>query len=142
MVRRDKGDAEGGGRMNIENHVTYRQAQMLKRLGFDWHVSEYYTLDKNNNPVLCREPVVGGGADNYNQYTGDTSAPTLSIAQKWVRDILGWHICIDVEYGEMWFYVLMFISEDAEKEDGCGYDSYEAALSAGIDKILEKKCKK
>lgn len=119
-----------------EEYVTYEQAVKLKKLGFDWNVSQYYAIDDNKEHKLCREPIIGGGTDNYNNYDGDTSAPELHIAQKWIREQCGWHICIDAEFDKTWFYGLVPIGGPTE-DGGNEFDSYESALRAGIDDVLQ-----
>lgn len=122
-----------------EDFVTYEQAKALKKLGFDWDTIAFY-LDT----VLITKTI------NWHTTVNATdlpiiSAPTLAQAQKWLRDKdinievycfklalplppkLGWDFCIvDNEDKEM-----------VKKDYTTNYDTYEKALSAGIDKALE-----
>lgn len=125
--------------MNNEDFVTYEQAVKLKELGFDWKCNHsyygrrskgliefctYYDFNKNGGPNEC-------------------SAPTLSQAQKWLREVKGIHIEIKYTFNpqyEPWIGKLVIIGDQPEPNtiintDTC--DSYEEALLEGIGRALE-----
>lgn len=134
----------------MEDFVTYEQAQKLKELGFDWEVEHFYGLNETNEPKLCRLPDTLGGQDNHNKYYGSFSAPTLYQAQKWLREKHNIILLVETyfknfrkgDYSKAEFeYVRVNMNYGASRkgssDDNKLYQSYEAALSSGIDKVLE-----
>lgn len=106
--------------MMNEDFITYEQAVQLKELGFDW--------DCSNNSM---------------KYLG-VETPTLSQAQKWLREIKGINILVNIATNKETyitkkvFYFKWFNSEFIF----CGvskyhYATYEEALLEGINKTLE-----
>ena len=146
--------------MEHEDFVTYEQALRLKELGFDWKVRACYRrkLILDDNPHYTEPKFVhndtmrkrwttnyndnrcGGGSGKYYY-----SAPTLAQAQKWLREkeievgVFG-----DFE-GELptgkWVWLIRkfntHLFDTVFTEDDIRFDTYEKALSAGIDKALE-----
>lgn len=110
-----------------EDFVTYEQAQILKELGFDWECS--------NNTV---------------KYVG-VETPSLAQTQKWLRDVKDIIIGIDFDnwndkyechvYKRMGYkgelirdtYGSQLVTNEYHED----FDTYEQALSSGIDKALE-----
>lgn len=139
-----------------EDFVTYYQAVKLKELGFDWKVRACYRrkLILDDNPHYTEPKFIhndtmgkrwttnyndnrcGGGSGKYYY-----SAPTLAQAQKWLREEKKLIICIGhgSSIPAMYYWYInksdgTIIDGDIESKD---YDTYEQALSAGIDKALE-----
>ena len=102
--------------------VPYDIGMELKRLGFDWVCGSMYLSDYQYNGVsltldeqielmyegkgeeLAEIPggkVVNHGNRNYNDFTGDgyCSAPTLALAEKWLRETYGMLVQIRYAYG-------------------------------------------
>lgn len=130
--------------MRHEDYVSFEQAKALKELGFDWEVSHFYGLNEANEPKLCRLPDTLGGQDNHNKYHGNFSAPTLSQAQKWLREKeieVGVFANFDGELPNgKWVWLMRKFNThlyDTVFTEDINYDTYEQALSAGIDKALE-----
>lgn len=137
--------------MNPEDYVSYPLALALKKAGFDWECDHYwYKTYANSDEMSMRQ----ASADDFNNDDWDvphSSAPTLSQAQKWLREEWGIHInvCIYSDYStdadgkvcdrwDFWGFDLYAVSGGKQIEDGDGeYDSYEQALSAGIAAALE-----
>ena len=135
----------------MEDFVTYEQAVKLKKLGFEWEVKHFYVLNNANEPKLCRLPDTLGGQDNHNNYHGSFSAPTLAQAQKWLRKVKDIIIGIDFDnwhdkyvchlYKRMGYsgknfrdtYGSRLVTNEFHED----FNTYEQALSAGIDKALE-----
>ena len=125
-----------------EEYVSFEQAVKLKELGFDWRTYAYYS-EKDR---MCRQSVSLDHNANDGGKKELCSAPTLALAQKWLREekgVLVWVTPdkqpIDDDYsdieltGEWWWEVDGRVREDS----GDTYKSYELALSAGIDAALE-----
>ena len=115
-----------------EDYVNFEQAKKLKELGFDRKCYTFYHWDN-----WC-ELSHSGICENHNMFEKCISAPTLSQSQKWLReakDIIVLATCnIDYEKGHEWY---CFVDKDVNIEDPEQfYETYEQALSAGIDKAL------
>ena len=119
--------------MNTEDFITYDQAVKLKELGFDWKCYTFYHWDNwcgLSDSGIC---------ENHNMFEKCFSAPTLSQAQKWLRevkDIIVLATCnLDYEKGHEWYW---FVDKDVDIEDPEHfYETYEQALSTAIDKALD-----
>ena len=123
-----------------EDLVTYEQAAKLKELGFELECPYHFTHSYVRNKTLFFGPKE---LSNWNKDTFDDaeriSAPTLAQAQKWFREkgiiiIVGFSRYSDSE--QSYYYDLKRIYNDRVTV-GDTADTYEQALSAGIDKALE-----
>ena len=80
-----------------ESYVSLETAKMLKECGFDWECETHYhngCLDSvyGENHDYNSERYEDGG---YNEYY---SAPTLAVAQRWLREIKGIRFYITPNY--------------------------------------------
>ena len=122
----------------MEDFVTYDQAIKLKELGFDLKCNHLYSIENPNNIIRTSH------YHNEAVITDTILAPTLSQAQKWLREVKGVKVYIKP----------LFSSEEYEcwisfKFQGYGSDedygikkTWESALSIGIDeaiKIIKKE---
>lgn len=123
-----------------EDFVTYEQAKDLKELGFDWDCNfiYYLTYHNHNKPIFqLFETTDYYGVEKY------WFAPTLSQAKKWLREIYGIDVDIDSVYhrldtGDKVMYGLRIgVQRTFQREFYRNYDSYEEALSVGIDQALK-----
>lgn len=114
--------------MNTQDFVTYEQAVKLNDLGFNWDCDfiYYLTYHNHNKPIFSRyETVRDYEAEKY------WYAPTLSQAQKWLREVKEIYLFVTMEDSQYYWYI--------GKEFQIGNcKSYEEALSAGIDEALKK----
>lgn len=115
-----------------EEYVIYEQAIKLKELGFKDKCNAYYwTEDK---AFECTNSIVHKNSDTCQTVV---MAPSLWQAQKWLRD--KWRIHVEPNFiYETKFEVVIkrqkgSIFKRAERQ----FDSYEEALSFGIDAALE-----
>lgn len=116
-----------------EDYVSFEVARLLKEKDFDWYCRAYY--DYNNSGLSYLNDI----SNTYDVY----AAPTLYMAQKWLREEKSIHILIDVHAGE-YFAVLWktngtFIKSLALKGPNINHDwdNYEQALQAGILEALK-----
>lgn len=120
-----------------EEYVTHEQSQALKRLGFDWKTYEYY-FKKDN---IYRQSVSLDHNTNNGGIKEVCSAPTLALAQKWLRDTKGLHVLPHLENVNKPDYVCIVTLMRKESvritDNGRYFPIYELALSAGIDAALE-----
>ena len=112
-----------------EEYVTYEQSQALKRLGFRDEVFGYY--DEFGRLGVQAQTDYNVNWDYF------ISAPTLSHAQKWLREVKGIHVEPHFQYGTIFKVVIQSETKYLYKTLDKGYDTYELALSAGIDAALE-----
>lgn len=118
--------------MEIANHECYvslEVAKLLKKAGFDWDTYSAYNKDglftDKNRSILT-----------WNDFANYYSAPTLDVAQKWLREKLDLIITIDYNYHKG-----TFLSKIYSKSECLSilFDClvYEEAQEAGIKKALE-----
>lgn len=70
--------------MITEDYVSFETAKLLKENGFDWECRAFYVKSKECGIELfhAKEPY------NYNNNVHPcTSAPTLQMAMKWLREV-------------------------------------------------------
>ena len=124
-----------------EEYVTYFQAVKLKELGFKCVVYTHYPQGDNN--IRYTEDAI-----NWNNSVALISAPRLDQAQKWLRDkgihvsanpyckVYNHNICDaeDCAWSSELYSVPFGRWLNVSKGE---FDTYELALSAGIDAALE-----
>lgn len=119
----------------MEDFVTYEQAVKLKELGFDLECNYWYYN-------VTKQIIFTHGCEWF-YFEDMTKAPTLAQAQKWLREVkqLEVNSTYDVVCKEGWFFYKNDLANvciiDSDKMGDNFYASYEEALSAGIDNVLE-----
>ena len=124
-----------------ETCVNFEVAKLLKEVGFNWDCKYVYDL---LFPTSCKNNEV---CDNYsstknqNRFSDLISAPTLEVAQKWLRDVHGIIFTIEAfvvnrndAYNERTMYTCRFLDDDITLHE---YETYEDAQAAGIQAALE-----
>lgn len=143
--------------METTDYVSYTLALALKKAGFNWKCDHYWCkVYADSDKMEMRQ----ASADDYNNDDWNVphcSAPHIYQAQKWLREKCGIHIDAypytdtssdaDGQVCEEWQYWgadLIQVATGggwiAMPADNC--DSYEQALSAGIEaaiELIEKK---
>lgn len=121
--------------MKHEDYVSFKQAKKLKELGFDLDCEYIYYLISNNNIPIFESYCTA----NYNEMERNWNAPTLSEAQKWLREVKGKIIIPCTMHREnIMKYDVYIVDEPIDLFDHSeGFDTYEQAISAGIDKAIE-----
>lgn len=130
-----------------ESYVSLETAKLLKYAGFNWPVYSYYCMDElmEKYKQLCFYSQGGdiGHNDCNNFYTGYLkdkllSAPSLAVAQKWLREVRHLHVDALPENDEFTDWLYCIYTSDYTKNEGAvsGYHSYEEALDAGIKHAL------
>lgn len=151
-----------------ENYVSLEIAKLLKEAGFDWKVNHYYLTQNDKTEVKSD---FRHSAQNYNESmaTMDSksfefeicSCPTLAVAQKWLREVKGCYLIVDIlenkrivmnSDGWTFHYEYDKLKFDCEVRGERGetintlyydpFDTYEEAQEAGIKKVLEIILKK
>ena len=138
--------------MTHEPFIELSAAELAKQAGFDWNCNHYYftQIGKTELKSDFRHP-----AQNYNEQmaTIDSksfefeacSCPTQSVLQKWLREVKGMsvevcHVIVWVEGGTLgikWCYRICYLnSNESDILPSDEFDTYEAALEAGLQKCL------
>lgn len=131
-----------------EELVTLETAKLLKAAGFKEDVSSFYELVYKGGSGPEYEIDESYDAQNYNADVYSISAPTQSIAQKWLREIRGVYVYVEPVIGKRWTLSFCDFNVPTEESDwmeneinkGNGYKvyvTYEEALEAGIIKALK-----
>ena len=136
-----------------EYFVSLEVAKLLKKAGFNWDTYSAY----NKDGVFADK---NRSITTWNDFADYYSAPTLEVAQRWLREVKHIEICIswEIEFEEkeldwnerQYCYdidthvdniPLLSIDDDYWAEGyhtfGDSYSTYEEALEAGIKKALE-----
>lgn len=114
--------------INHECYVSLEVAKLLKEAGFDWEIRSLY--DEQNNFVcsLYRD---------WNNVTICKSAPTLAVAQRWLREIKGYAVSVyPSDESDGWLVSLDLIDDSSSIWTKDLNNTYEEALEAGIKKCL------
>ena len=122
--------------VNHECYVSLEVAKLLKKAGFEWKCKTYYDISIYRDEIIIEDEL-----RDYNFMNGSIifSAPTLEVAQRWLREVKELNIEISTWPGALWRWVVWKINPDrriiASKHQN--YKSYEEALEAGIKEALE-----
>lgn len=117
----------------LDYHITYEQAVLLKELGFSQEVKfgdgVFYTVVNNNGTLI-----------SYNTYTPDRNndviaAPYSSIVQEWIKS--KYKIELRVYKNEFGCYSAYSPQLKSFDFSPFGFGSYIQAFNAGITKILK-----
>lgn len=121
--------------VNHECYVSLEVAELLKEAGFDWEIRSLY--DEQNNFVcsLYRD---------WNNVTICKSAPTLEVAQRWLREVKGLYVTVDY-FSDSWREHGYPFFEWKVRSEILGplacitgqRQTYEEAQEAGIKNALE-----
>lgn len=123
-----------------EELVTLETAKLLKAAGFKEDVSIFYGLvcEEGSYEYELSESY---DAQNYNAGVYSFSAPTLYIAQKWLRETKDLHIEICYSDKLFWHYEILSVSNHVSvglaNRPTIHYNTYEEALEAGIQEALK-----
>jgi hypothetical protein len=116
--------------INHEYYVSLEVAKLLKKAGFDWETLGYY-----NKLGFFHRAI---------PYHGEIPAPTLEVAQRWLREVK--NIDVVVSRAMQWkqfYYTIEHEENRTSKIDFMSLNEdlwwlkYEEALEAGIKKALE-----
>lgn len=122
-----------------EDYVSLEVARLLKEKGFDSHFSTHFY---ENNKLECYME----DRKKYWLQKDEYAAPTLYMAQKWLREKKGIYIWVEPVVGGKWtisYCDLKVCAEESDwierelhKDDYHIYEDYTEALNTGILEIL------
>lgn len=131
-----------------EDFCTYDQAVRLKEIGFDWECYEFWSKDfctdgiptkirrTKTEPNVCVMSECNSMLDKIGSDL--ITAPTLALAQKWLRETKHINVYPEINCLKKWFATAVDMERNEDLIwDRIMFNSYESALSAGIDAVLE-----
>ena len=135
---------------NHEYYVSLEVAKLLKEAGFDWKCNGVFLSEDGTQYVFIKaDAACDNNNSKYNPY--NISAPTLDVAQRWLRDVKQLDISIHYDptiKSQPYVYFIYDVEEKFDDifgiispvthsySDGYFY-TYEEAQEAGIKKAIE-----
>jgi hypothetical protein len=125
-----------------EEFVTLETAKLLKEKGFKEDVFTFYEVDCVEGDMILSETY--DESENFNEKNDCLSAPTQSLAQKWLRETKNIHICVyncacgygyEISKADNGTHITSSVYEGPN--DGGKWDIYEEALEAGLQEALK-----
>lgn len=125
-----------------EELVTLETAKLLKEKGFKEDVFTFYEVDCVEGDMILSETY--DESENFNEKNDCLSAPTQSLAQKWLRETKNIHICVyncacgygyEISKADNGTHITSSVYEGPN--DGGKWDIYEEALEAGLQEALK-----
>ena len=125
-----------------EEFVTLETAKLLKEKGFKEDVFTFYEVDCVEGDMILSETY--DESENFNEKNDCLSAPTQSLAQKWLRETKNIHICVyncacgygyEISKADNGTHITSSVYEGPN--DGGKWDIYEEALGAGLQEALK-----
>ena len=125
-----------------EEFVTLETAKLLKEKGFKEDVFTFYEVDCVEGDMILSETY--NESENFNEKNDCLSAPTQSLAQKWLRETKNIHICVyncacgygyEISKADNGTHITSSVYEGPN--DGGKWDIYEEALEAGLQEALK-----
>ena len=131
--------------VNYEYYVSLEVAKLLKEAGFDWECSKIYYCYHEDGDTWKLE-------DNYRNYRSILKldhcllTPTLEVAQRWLREIKGVHMCVKADAASIncKYFVTVVVGDtkwgnvqSENKKTILLFNTYEEAQEAGIKKVVE-----
>jgi len=130
--------------MTHEQFVAFETAKLAKQAGFDGEVRAHY-FEQNGEKAFYHDQIPTGKW-NSELYDGCFSASTQSVLQRWLREVKvisveAYHTIVWVEHDSSlaikWFYNVCYLnSNKSDVLSSDEFDTYEAALEAGLQKCL------
>lgn len=132
--------------MTHEDYCSYELSKKLKAAGFDWECSHYYTKGNSDDdkPWIIGDSIEVDWNENGIKATPFIiplcSAPTLAVAAKWLREVIGYHIQVRIcGLRDMYSVEILetktnglFLKLKHSDDYVIFFDSYEKALTAGL----------
>jgi len=118
-----------------ESYVSLETAKMLKQAGFDWECPQAYDIMDGD---ICN--VSPWDVENLG---GFVYAPTLEVAQRWLREVKNCDIYVTPTNGLYFVHIRKYLEPVETKCEYSEYPNkfvchtYEEAQEAGIKKALE-----
>ena len=121
--------------INHEDYVSLEIAKLLKEAGFNWEVKTYYNYLLSYDEYILKFDNISTNYNNINDAC--FSAPSLTVAQKWLREIKNAQCSIYWRNNIFAPYQWNVDSLNFEKTYYGSSNSYEKSLELSIKKALE-----
>ena len=127
--------------INHECYVSLEVAKLLKEAGFKWGCRAAWDLTFPNEPYLNHAAVYP--TDFNNDVDDILYAPTLDVAQRWLREVKNISVNIFSTPCSYYEYSIRKINQLNYKDNtilaltACRFYTYEGAQEAGIKTALE-----
>ena len=115
--------------INHEYYVSSEIAKLLKEAGFDWEIKTFYFNNELGETML-------GDAKNHNFSNQFISAPTLAVAQQWLREVKNVDVFAYRNEPKDKFESIVSFNKKWSTTGMC-INTYEEALETAIKKALE-----
>lgn len=125
-----------------EEFVTLETAKLLKEKGFKEDVFTFYEVDCVEGDMILSETY--DESENFNEKNDCLSAPSQSLAQKWLRETKNIHICVyncacgygyEISKADNGTHITSSVYEGTN--DGGEWDTYEEVLETGLQEALK-----
>jgi hypothetical protein len=117
-----------------QTYVSFFISELLKKAGFDWETVQYY----HTSGKEIVQPTYNFSS-NFNSLAdygySCNSAPTLEVAQRWLREVKGVNLVVTLLDDGGFSYKYTF--KKAKAEWFVPYETYELALEKGIEECLK-----
>ena len=121
--------------INHECYVSPEIAKLLEQVGFDWKCKYAYIVTPEGDMSTGEEGMLTDYVENVNWIV---KAPTLDVAQRWLREVKGLIVQIDfLRHNKWWYLVLQGERVETLENPRVKFNTYEQAQEAGIKKVLE-----
>ena len=124
--------------MVTEDYVSFETAKLLKEKGFEAECLAFYASSKEIGVEFFYSQ---HGPTNFNYYDTTTSAPTIQMVMKWLRDVHHIHITIECGSGRTLVYFSLFrkVPDNKPISSNLGYfETYEETCDEAIKYCLKK----
>ena len=115
--------------INHECYISLEIAKLLKEAGFEWEIKTFYFMDQLGETML-------GDAKNHNFSNQFISAPTLEVAQRWLREVKNIDVFAYRNEPKDKFESIVSFNKKWSTTGMC-INTYEEALETSIKKALE-----
>ncbi len=124
-----------------EQLVTLETAKLAKEKGFDWKCDNYFQ-DVGYSPRYYDPDEVEPFYDDHNSIALEISAPTQSVLQKWLRDVHGISVLVQLDMTASWEYDIRSLHERSSYQGQpimaeYVYNTYEEAFEVGLLEALK-----
>ena len=128
--------------INHECYVSLEVAKLLKKAGFNLEVKYYYR--DNFDSLFCNKQYIDFN-NNKVTYTNYISAPTIEVAQRWLREVKNCYVDVEVFVHNLdknnvystYNWAVYFNNDRYSGSDTETTRYYEVAQEASIKKALE-----
>ena len=122
--------------VNHEYYVSLEVAKLLKKAGFDWETKNRWDYCKPIDEWSLRNYPEAPVNWNSKYYNYDCSAPTLAVAQKWLREVKNVDVFAYRNEPKDKFESIVSFNKKWSTTGMC-INTYEEALETAIKKALE-----